>query len=36
MLHLCKSCWNMPTRAESTVWMVLGAVLAVTVILVLS
>ena len=29
MMHLCKSCWNMPTRAESVVWMALGAALTV-------
>lgn len=35
MLHLCKSCWNMPTRAESAVWMALGAALTVAIILAL-
>jgi len=25
MMHLCKTCWNMPTRAESAIWVALGA-----------
>lgn len=35
MLHLCKACWNMPTRAESAIWMVLGAATALVVLAIL-